>query len=282
MIDGYKVVTCSPVGRKKYVEIQVQYLLKLRNIIDKHVFWINTTNREDLDYFDSLINEYPDFFEKKVLNLEDLPIKGVNVGKFYKYYTEPNTIYCKIDDDIVFMQLSKFKDFIKFRINNPQYFLVYANIINSGLSFYIHNKHGAYDLIIPKKIEYNSLSMAWEKPEFAEFSFNQFFKNLEKNTLNKYDFGIWVLNEYERHSINFISWLGSEFAKIDHSRWESDDEKWLSEIRPAERLMPNCIYGGFLTVHYAFHTQREVLDSKKEILQTFDYISKNIEMKNPA
>ena len=49
MIDGYKVVTCSPVGRKRYVEVLVKYLLQLRHVIDKHVFWINTFEKDDLE-----------------------------------------------------------------------------------------------------------------------------------------------------------------------------------------------------------------------------------------
>ena len=58
MVDNFRVVTGGPVGRKRYFEIQVNYLLKLRHIIDEHYFWINTDNKEDLDYFDSLIEQY--------------------------------------------------------------------------------------------------------------------------------------------------------------------------------------------------------------------------------
>lgn len=282
MVDGYKVVTCSPVGRKRYVEIQVNFLLKLRHIIDKHVFWINTNDPDDLKYFDELIEKYPDFFEKLIVDLDDLPTKGMNVGKFYKYHTDPNTIYCKIDDDIVFMQLSKFEDFIRFRIKNPQYYLVYANIINSGLSFFLHNKCGAFTFNTCPKVEYSCTNDAWKNAQHAVFSFNEFFNRLTNDELYKFNFGTWILSDYERHSINFISWFGSEFAKIDHSYWEFDDETWLSQYRPAERFMPNCIYGGFLVVHYAFYTQREKLDANKSLLDKFKYLSEHIEMKNPA
>jgi hypothetical protein len=48
MVDNYRVVTNSPYGRKRYVEILVEYLLASRPIIDKHVFWLNTNVEEDL------------------------------------------------------------------------------------------------------------------------------------------------------------------------------------------------------------------------------------------
>lgn len=278
MVENYKVITCSPVGRKRYVEIQVKYLLQLRDIIDKHIFWINTKNESDLKYFDDLIKQYPNFFEKKELDDDPYYQGNLNVGRFYKYYTDKDTVYCKIDDDIVFMQLSKFKDFIKFRIQNPQYFLVYANTINSGLSHFIHNKFGAYENNPYPPVEYLSANIAYRDWQYATFAFQQLQKKLTNDELDKFDFGKWILSDYERHSINFISWLGSEFSKIDV--WGVDDEQWLSVFKPGERVMPNCIYGGFLVAHYAFFTQRDVLDKKPEILNFFKKLSENIEMKS--
>jgi nucleoside-diphosphate-sugar epimerase len=38
--------------------------------------------------------------------------------------------------------------------------------------------------------------------------------------------------DYERFSINYFSWMGSEFAKFVNCG--KDDERWLSEIKPLE------------------------------------------------
>lgn len=280
MVDGYKVVTCSPVGRKRYVEIQVKYLLKIRDIIDKHIFWINTKVKEDLEYFDSLIEQYPDFFEKQELDDDPNFQKNLNVGRFYKYYTDEKTVYCKIDDDIVFMELSKFEDFLRFRINNPQYFLVFANTINSGLSFFLHNKFGAFDFNPFPSVDYSSWNEAWKNYSYAIYSFQQLQKRLMEGTLDRFHFGNWILSDFERHSINFISWLGPEFAKID--TWGMDDEEWLSRFKPGERMMPNVIYGDFVVAHYAFFTQREKIDADPSVLQFFSDLSNMVERKNPA
>lgn len=280
MIDGYKIVTCGPVGRKRYLEILVRYLFKLKNIIDKHIFWINTEDQTDLNYINQLVMDYPDFFE--IIQLDNNPdFKGnANVGRFYKYCTDPNTVYCKIDDDIVFLQLSKFEKFIRFRINNPQYFLIFANTLNSGLSHFLHNKNGAYDLNTCPKVDYFCMNRAWYEWQYAVFAFQQFQQRLMEDSLDRFDFGKWILSDYERHSINFISWMGIEFSDINV--WDKDDEGWLSVDKPAEKMKPNCIYGGFLVVHYAFFTQREMLDKKTEILDFFNTLSLQVEMKNPA
>jgi hypothetical protein len=79
--------------------------------------------------------------------------------------------------------------------------------------------------------------------------------------LDKFRFsGKWILTQYERVSINCISWRGEEFKLFDGNVGR-DEEAWLSVEKPKEIQRPNCIFGEFVCVHYAFHTQRERIDS---------------------
>lgn len=272
MVDNFRVVTGGPVGRKRYFEIQVNYLLKLRHIIDEHYFWINTDKKEDLEYFDSLIEQYPDFFKKVVLEYE--PLIGYstqNVHRFYCLFNDPNTVYCKIDDDIVFMETDAFEGFIRHRIENPQYFLTFANTLNNPLNHFVLQRIGAISVRNFPAVTYDSTNHAWSDFRYAMSAFYHFETYRKENNLGKLKFKEWVLAGYERHSINFMCWLGSEFAKFD--KVGIQDEPWLSEVKPAEREMPNCIYGGFLVVHYAFNTQREKLDAQPEVLSYFKKLS---------
>jgi hypothetical protein len=102
-----------------------------------------------------------------------------------------------------------------------------------------------------------------------------FYSHYKNGTLSEMKFNKWVLTDFERYSINFFSWLGSEFAKFKHCG--NDDEKWLSQLKPAERNMPNCIYGGFIAVHYAYYTQRKDLDNQPQILELFRNLVKDID-----
>ena len=69
-----------------------------------------------------------------------------------------------------------------------------------------------------------------------------------------------VFEDYERVSINCISWLGSDFASFG-GEVGKDEELWLSCVKPAETARPNVMYGGFAVVHFAFQTQRARLES---------------------
>lgn len=276
MVDNYRVVTNSPYGRKRYVEILVEYLLASRPIIDKHVFWLNTNVEEDLVYLESLVIQYPDFFEViKLPYIEEYKYTSKNVARFYEYCIDPDTVYCKIDDDIIWFEHNEFENFIRFRINNPQYFLVFANTVNNALNYYIHDKIGALTIHNDfPPTTYSSVSAAWYNYSYAVRHFMCFYNHFKNGTLSEMKFDKWVLTEYERYSINFFSWMGSEFGKFVHCG--KDDEKWLTEIKPAEREKPNCIYGRFLAVHYAYYTQRSELDKQPQILEIFRKLCKEI------
>ena len=173
----------------------------------------------------------------------------------------------KYTDDIVWFDVANFENFIRFRINNPQYFLVFANTVNNGVNCYIHQKLGAITTEEFPAVEYSSMNVAWQNYSYAIKSFQSFIECYNTNTLDKFRFDRWVLTEYERYSINYFCWFGSEFAKFE--KCGRDDEMWLSVHKPREREMPNCIYGNMIAVHYAYFTQREKLDAQPKILDVF-------------
>jgi hypothetical protein len=86
------------------------------------------------------------------------------------------------------------------------------------------------------------------------------------------------LDEYERISINCISWLGEEFQKFN-GLVDPDEEGWLASYKPAMIRKKNCIYGKFVCSHYAFFTQREYL-AKTNILSRYKNLIKYIKSEN--
>ena len=105
MVDGYKVVSVTPAGRQRFVEILHKYLIDLRHIIDNHVWWINTNNQSDIDYLESLVKEYPDFYSTKYLpNHPNYTFNNLNIHNFFDESVDENTVYVRFDDDIVFIE----------------------------------------------------------------------------------------------------------------------------------------------------------------------------------
>jgi hypothetical protein len=267
MYQGKKIVVVTPAGRKAYLEILFKYILSLKSVVDEYRLWVNTTNKDDINYmieFQSKNSEY--------VTLEYLP-HDINadsiktIRHFFRNCCEPNTIYVRFDDDIVCMQgVDDFLNFLNFRISHPEYFLVYANIINNSIISHIHQRNGNLDLTCGIAGYACMDNIGWNNSNFAKNIHMQVIKN--NCDLSLYKMDNWILYHYERVSINCVSWFGEEFAQF-HGTVHGDEEEYISCVKPREIKKMNVIYGGFVCVHYAFFTQRQELDKDSSILQAY-------------
>ncbi len=97
-----RVIGVTPAGRRRYLAALVPHLLRQRHVIDEHHWWLNTNYPADKQYVERLCAEHPTFFKvchkevRKDLNL------GENIWRFFGEYCEPDTLYVRLDDDIVY------------------------------------------------------------------------------------------------------------------------------------------------------------------------------------
>lgn len=250
MYEGKRVVVVTPAGRKKYLELLVPQIVALRPIVDEYRLWVNTPKQTDIEYMESLED---DFIKLERLQNED--VDGTNsIRFFFRNCCDPDTIYVRFDDDIISIDRANFNKLIEFRIKNPEYFLVYGNILNNCIVTHLQQRLGNIPAIKGRLAEYDYKGdFGWRNAEFAE----ELHRYILEHSFEKFRFpGKWILNEYEHMSINCISWLGEGFDGIV----ECDEEKCLSVEKPNRLKRPNCIFGEFVCIHFAFHTQREHLD----------------------
>jgi hypothetical protein len=57
-----RLVTVTPAGRRPYLEILANYLLRRHDLIAEHQWWLNTRVPEDVAYIYRLADRYPSFF----------------------------------------------------------------------------------------------------------------------------------------------------------------------------------------------------------------------------
>jgi hypothetical protein len=201
-------------------------------------------------------------------------VKGnETIFHFFKECVDENSVYIRLDDDIVYVKPNSLNNLFDFRINNPNYFLVYGNIVNNAILSHLHQKRGT--LTNEVKFGYHCADHnGWNNPIAAESIHRKFFELNKNNHLTDFSINNCILKDYERCSINVISWIGSEFKKFD-GNVGIDEENWLSCDKPSELQMPNIIFGECLFVHYAFFTQRKHIDNT-DILESYKHISINI------
>lgn len=247
------------------MELLLKNLQKNKSGFDKWVLCLNTSEEEDLNYCRQLAGRF-DWIN--VLELE-IPHNGSwSIHSFFKHFVAPNAVYLRLDDDIVYLEAGFCEKIFGFREANPNYFLVYGNIVNNAIIDHLHQRFGS--LIYSQHVEYNCMGTSWKEGFNFEIenAHRQFINNVKiDQSTNRFKFTpCWILNCFERCSINCISWLGREFAKFQGSVGE-DEEQWLSVDKPREIGKPNIIFGEAVCSHFAFHTHREYLDATNLLVE---------------
>jgi hypothetical protein len=173
----------------------------------------------------------------------------------YRYYAAnreryQDDILLKCDDDIVYLDLDRLGDFIEFRRQHPEYFLVSASVVNNGVCAHFQQSMGAIPQWLECELPPGGLcGSLWGSGTKAEAVHNLF---LEAPTAFKTgDAREVVWNE--RLSINFIALLGEDLIHIPDIT--PDDEHDLCYGVRKRAKKQNCIYPGFVTAHLSFWKQ---------------------------
>src|SRR5277367_6569424 len=100
-----RLITVTPAGRKRYMELLVTYLLRSRDVISEHHWWLNTHDRDDIAYIHSTAAQYPDFFKVVSLPLpprsKEKAFDSFQIHRFFEHACWPDAVYVRLDDDIV-------------------------------------------------------------------------------------------------------------------------------------------------------------------------------------
>lgn len=255
MYRNYKIIANTAAGRHRYMQYLVPFILA-SEVIDRYDIWVNTENSVDIEFFKMLAKKYP---KVNLCWQPDGIIDGnKSINAFYRDCVEEDTIYFKMDDDIVWMEPDAIKKMVDFRIDNPHYFLVSPLVINNSLSTYLLQVRNKITLREYYKAS-ASHKLLWKNANFAKELHEWFFHSY----LSKERYSYLHVGKQEmamtRFSINAILWFGSEMKKIK-GEVPGDDEEFLSCIYPTSKGLGNCWNGDVLMAHFAFFPQRELLD----------------------
>lgn len=224
-------------------------------------FWVNTKDTDDIAWMRVKVQEFEKItLDERFINHEKVGTNE-NIRNFFDMCCEPDSVYLRLDDDIVWLEPNFLKKMFEFREQSQSNFLVFGNIINNAVIDHLHQRQACLT-DVSEHITYECMCpVGWSNPDVALQKHNNFIRKFKSSTLQDYYFNNWVLFEYNRVSINCISWLGQTFSEFGGVVEGLDEEQWLSVDKPKSINVPNIIFGSALCVHYSFFTQREFLDS---------------------
>ena len=158
---------------------------------------------------------------------------------------------------------------MKFRVDNPEYFLVSPLVINNALSTYllqVHNKIKLDKYYMSICGERTICFDGWFAADLHDWFMEKYLiaGKYQELYVGKHPMGM------ARFSINCVLWFGNEMAEFK-GEVPGDDEEFLSCIKPTQLGKANCFNGDALIAHFAFGPQREGLD-KMDILNRYGKI----------
>jgi hypothetical protein len=238
-------------------------------LIDGWQLWLNTISPTDIAYLHSMEAENS---KVKVYSFPEQIIPSwqtydpLITHKFLQFTHDDDTIYIRFDDDIIWVEDGAIEKIVSAKIDHPESFLIYPNIINSTICTSWHQEIGALseESGVVKKEKTDDLSYAYldefnySDSKLIDHIHNTFRKRYNDKTLSAYYLPSRFFDDYKHFSICSICWSGKD--KLTCGRVEERQLSWELPIQ-LNRKVYFC--GNALMVHYAYHTQRDYLEKSE-------------------
>lgn len=271
----WRVSVITPAGRKQNLEILKKYVYRdmAKGLIDEWQLWLNTDNQDDIDYIRELEKENSKI---KIFTVDGIVGHyGYTIANFFKFANNLNTIYIRLDDDIVWVEEGALEKLAIARFENslvkeiyelypkntePEPFVISANVVNNTLGSAIHQEIG----VLSKEagIQTRTFNDAtFCKKEFFNLTHETFKNKLEDGKLSDYYFPDIILTDYQQFSINCFAFFAKDLMFITDIR----EEPYIWGREPKRLGRPNMIKGDALVVHGAYGCQRYFENEKKWI-----------------
>lgn len=262
MLGGRRVVVCTAAGRRRFMPLVSHYIHQARPVVDEWRLWCNTQETEDVKCLEQMAKELGPFVTIQKGQSTSLGHVGElkAIRSFYTKQTiDADTVYIRVDDDICWMHPDAIKNIVQFRIDNPEYFVVAANMVNSGLCSHLNMRCGAHPDSVPYIPWTCEGGPLWRDHKIATLIHHKLLADIKNNTLDRWmGYDRWELHEHVRFGVAFCCFFGKDILDWCIDQWEGiDDEQYLSEICPHKNKRINCLVGNALIAHFGYGPQRD-------------------------
>jgi hypothetical protein len=248
-----KVIISCFAGRRRYMKILSSYIGTLmdRDLVDEFHLWDFSWEIEDAKYLEEISNSNQKFVLFRP--------KKDTWGDYYSYYTterypDPDTVIIKCDDDIIFIDVNSFSQFITTRRTDKHSLLHSASVINGSVTSLVQHKMN----VLPfKEDELLHVLHSNTVPELIHSYFLSSHETIiAKSAALEQPLFLIDVNYPTQLSINFIAILAKDLDIFKTEGIEIRDEEVLSLKVPPALNRPNAVNTGFIVSHAAFLGQR--------------------------
>jgi len=283
MINGKRVVAVTPYGRKWSVSCLLPYIVREhdKGLIDEWHLWMNTQKggEEDVWYARDVLENQYEWIHCKYMDPAHLEASGSknlpyqnHIKVFWRQATDPDTVYFRFDDDIVYIHEDTVQRMLETREGRDDCFVAFPTIWNNAVVGWHLQQTGA----LPKSFgeiaaPYAMDPMAWTNGPFIERAHNHLLDYIEDDNVSElflpYDM---QLPMHMQFSINSFVNEGIEYARLDPPGMVPvDEEHWHSMWRPTQLKRPNILVSNTMVAHFSFYPQRDYLRNQTNVLERY-------------
>lgn len=258
------IVSMTIVGRLKYLQVQLPYLLAHRGSDHRHYWCMNVFDRETEAWIESVTAEHPDYFEIMRIpegeTVHEWP--GFNVQYFLNQIeVDPDTIYVKLDDDVVYLSTGFFDILAQEKRLHPEVPVLCPFIINNQAHAHVAQKHG----LLPSYWEYiHDATWCYTGKDMHKLNYfhnleygealHRLFLTSDRERWVDWRDDPWVFSKNSRFSINCITFTGRDLSIMRPV--PCDDEEYLSRTVPQALSRNNAMTTKCMCVHFSFYNQQ--------------------------
>lgn len=205
--------------------------------------------------------------------------KQMNTGRFYLLMQDPDTIFIRFDDDIIWIHEQAITAMVDELLDNPQHPLcVFPVIWNNAVSSYYLQTHGHLPArwTDDKGQEHSELKAAvkpnaidpigWGSPKFAAGIHDLLLHHLEHGNPDAcLTPDLYWLDPVQRFSVSTFAISGAEYCADDIKGvldWD-EEEHWHTGHRTGTLHRQNVLTGMSQVAHYTFFTQADYIRAQR-------------------
>lgn len=254
-----RLVVVTPAGRERYLGLLAHYVLG-SPVVSEWQLWDNCRTPADRAYLQRLAATDARCTIKRLAIADG---SNDNIGDFFRFCDDPEALYLRLDDDIVFTEPGFFEKFLARALAQRGAALWFAPlIVNNAVCSGMLKTFS--QLSIEGPVSFQAMDAdSWGHAAFPLALHPVLIEAARSGRLDAFrvpDRDIRL----GRFSINALAFFGDEIRALGDGFLPPDrnEEEWLSAILPARLDRPGRVLGDLLVAHFAFYPQeRELLRS---------------------
>lgn len=272
MIDGKKVVAWTPYGRVRTYSLLIKYLQRdvERGLVDEVWAYMNTDEtgqEDDVAYAHALADQFSWFHLKhrpEGVDLGNLP-KQRYTGLAYREMTDPDAVYVRLDDDVVYLHEAAVENLVRARLQMPAPTAVFPVIFNNAIVSHFLQACGKIPMEWGAVNAYCMDPMGWANGPFAVKLHELLLDHIEDGTVEDlYLYQDFPIAPGTQFSVSCFAALGSMYAGLPNGPGvlvPDEEESWHTIHRPLATGAPNILRGNAIVAHWSFFPQHPFLNN---------------------